>query len=241
MLLYVVNKYHKQINYPLQVVSLFFAVYSKLDWETQGVSIDGIVSVEDERIVYSESNNGDLLFPPSLMDKYRTRYNQSRIGGRKSSNSRSFSVNSIEGGGGGDRGGGGGGNISGGNIKIDSKLRASMFVVNAMNIVNPLDVGENLMENDKFSEKKAVKIQQVISVGAKNLQPILSHLEKENENNVNNKGVKQSFRYVWNRGGERSYEHCDEHSDNTAVTSAASCTWRLLTQFLSQHECRVVR
>jgi len=53
-----------------------------------------------------------------------------------------------------------------------------MFLVGNMNIQNPLDPGENLVHN-KLSSRRASRFLQVIQAGAKNLQPILAHLEKE--------------------------------------------------------------
>lgn len=63
---------------------------------------------------------------------------------------------------------------------FDPKIRAQMFIVGNMNIQNPLDPGENLVHN-KLSSRRASRFSQVIQAGAKNLQPVLSHLDKELE------------------------------------------------------------
>ena len=152
MMLHIINKHHRQVHHPLQILAIFFNVYSKLDWAYEGVSMEEIVKVEGEQIHRSEvdadadDDSTPTCFKISLLNKYRQRYNQSRISGRTSSTTRTFSTSNIasthasavldkE-----------AANLNSRKCTLDSKLRASMFVVGAMNIVNPLDAGENLME-----------------------------------------------------------------------------------------------
>ncbi|GMH71840.1 hypothetical protein TrLO_g12879 [Triparma laevis f. longispina] len=193
MLLAIVNKYHARLQHPLQVLSMFFSVYCKLDWAMEAITVQGIVEVDGGRLGKLKegfTNSDEILISPEMILRYQQRCGQSRInanGRTASTTSVHTSVDTALGqtpsmdGTIGDVGNSDGDLISrGNNIKFDPRIRTAMFTTGNMNIQNPLDPGENLVHS-KVSERRANRFSQVLQAGAKNLQPILSHLDKEQE------------------------------------------------------------
>ncbi|GMH90333.1 hypothetical protein TrST_g1364 [Triparma strigata] len=194
MLLAVVNKYHARLQHPLQVLSMFFSVYCKLDWTKEAVTVQGIVEVDGSRLGKLKegfTNSDEMLISPDMILRYQQRCGQSRL----NANTRTASTTSVHtsvdttGGGQqmpsmdgtiGDVAGDGDLISRGNNIKFDPHIRTAMFTTGNMNIQNPLDPGENLVHS-KVSERRANRFSQVLQAGAKNLQPILAHLDKEQE------------------------------------------------------------
>ena len=179
MLLGVINKYNKRLHHPLQVLSMFFSIYSKLNWETSGVTLRGVVEIDKAGNILGEPTDGDsedLLIPEDMVSRYQQRCGQSRINASQRTASTASVHHSVDGNGP-QLSPSGGGDSGGGGECFDPKLRARMFLVGNLNIQNPLDPGENVVHN-KLSSRRASRFSQVIQAGAKNLQPVLSHLEK---------------------------------------------------------------
>jgi len=201
MLVSVANRYHRKLEHPLQLLAGFFSVYSKVDFAKVAVTVEGCVSVSGEnggslgKVLEPVS---DLLIPAEMLLRYQQRYGQSRINtfGRAHSTQASVdhvvapgvpimamrSVGSV------DRDEPRGDarqqqqatHVAAAASKYDAGIRAASYTVSHLNIVNPLDLGENLI-HVKVSSRRANRFAQVLQAGAKNLQPVLSHLEKELE------------------------------------------------------------
>ena len=80
MLLAVVNKHHRRLHHPLQVLSMFFSVYSKLDWEKSGITVHGVVEIDKAANILGkvEDRAKNCLLPEEMVARYQQRCVQSR-------------------------------------------------------------------------------------------------------------------------------------------------------------------
>lgn len=102
MLLAVVNKHHKRFHHPLQILSMFFSVYSKLNWETSGITVRGVVDIDKAGNILGETTegtSGDYLIPEETIARYQQRCGQSRINASQRTASTASMHHSVDGGG----------------------------------------------------------------------------------------------------------------------------------------------
>ncbi|KAE9613907.1 putative polynucleotide adenylyltransferase [Lupinus albus] len=73
LVLYIINRFHKSLFGPLEVLYLFLDYYSKFDWETNYVSVDGPkpLSSLPEIVETPECDCDDLLLSKEFLSGYR--------------------------------------------------------------------------------------------------------------------------------------------------------------------------
>ena len=100
MLLSVVNKHHKRLHHPLQILSMFFSVYSKLSWEANGITVRGVVDIDKAGNILGETKDGDsedFLIPEDMISRYQQRCGQSRINASQRTASTASVHHSVDG------------------------------------------------------------------------------------------------------------------------------------------------
>ena len=167
----------------MQVLSRFFGVYGKVDWEKQGATVEGLVKLDAtgvRRLGSSDprANKGDrLLLRPGVLDRHRRLYGLSRVNAAKRAPASMGSDSKLKS----DPSAGVGAPGGGGQQQpptFDLDARLGDFKLSALNIQNPLDPGENLID-EKLSSRRAKRFSQLIQTGARNLQSVFFYLEKE--------------------------------------------------------------
>eukprot|EP00586_Coscinodiscus_wailesii_P022277 CAMPEP_0172505488 /NCGR_PEP_ID=MMETSP1066-20121228/186852_1 /TAXON_ID=671091 /ORGANISM="Coscinodiscus wailesii, Strain CCMP2513" /LENGTH=1192 /DNA_ID=CAMNT_0013282109 /DNA_START=388 /DNA_END=3966 /DNA_ORIENTATION=+ len=182
MLAAVVNRCHRHLHWPMQVLAAFLSTYNNFDWKAQAVSIENIIPIEflsvqgTPKQFHHSLDYGDCLLPIEVLDQYRRNYASKSV-------SRSSVVEHQD------------------YLKMPAASAANKpfppsvsskygqtknYRVGYMNIINPLNTRQNLLAA-VITERNLERISQAINNGARGLRPLfhaLHTLEESKETEV---------------------------------------------------------